>query len=137
MLSFNLYEIVIFPSPFAPSSLYPFGYDESTMNNETLLASIVSRFLRSEMGIQSSAAHAEWMGDVLTVTLTEALTPIGQVAALTDGGDDLLETAYDTLYSMHQSQLHTLVAQAVGQSVRSSEMSVDTKNSSFKIIFGF
>jgi len=107
------------------------------MNNETLSASVVSHFLRSKMDLQSSAAHAEWVGNVLTANLTEALTPIGQAAAQAASGNDLLETAYDTLYSMHQSQLHALVAQAVGQSVRTSEIAVDAKNSSFKIMFVF
>lgn len=106
------------------------------MNND-LPASVVSRFLRSEMGLQSSAALAEWSGDVLTVTLAEALTPIGQAAALTAGGDELLETAYDTLYSVQQSRLHALLSGVIGQRVQHSELTVDSGTGSFILTFAF
>ena len=107
------------------------------MNNETLPASVVSRFLRSEMGLQSSTALAEWRDDVLIVTLTEALTPIGHVAALTAGGEDLLETAYGTLYSVHQNRRHALLFEVIGQRVQQSNLTVDSGTGSFILTFAF
>ena len=100
-------------------------------------ATEVGRFLRREMGLQSAAAHASWTGDRLTVNLTEALTPIGQAAVLAEGGDDLLETAYETLYALHRSHLQSLISRVMGQPVRESALRMDASSGSFILTFAF
>ena len=93
--------------------------------------------MRNELGIQASASRAKWADASMTVTLTKALTPIGQATAQTDGGDDLLETAYDSLYLLHQSQAHALISQVMGLPVRQSSIALDTETGRFSLTFVF
>ena len=104
---------------------------------EQSAAAQISHFMQSEFGLQAASSRAHWTSDALTVTLMEALTPVGQAAAQSVDGDSLLETAYDTLYYLNQSRVHALISQVVGQNVQRSSIEIDAKTSKFKLTFYF
>ena len=104
---------------------------------ERSAAAEVSRFMQSEFGLQAAASCASWTGESLTVTLTEALSPVGQITANSIGGGDLLATAYDALYDLHPGQIHALISQVMGLSVRQSSIALDVRMGSFLLTFFF
>ena len=100
-------------------------------------ASKMSHLMQSEWGLRPADAWAEIGGGCLTITLTDALTPIGQIVSRTENGNALLQGVYEILYAAYRDRSEALIARIAGRSVPRSRVEVDSRTGSVALLFFF
>lgn len=98
-------------------------------------ASKTAAFLRREFGLSPNDAEAEMHGEVLTICLPHALSPLGRVLARTPEGVEALETVYALLHETHQASLEALVSRITGMEARASRVELDCRTGDVRVSF--
>lgn len=91
-------------------------------------ASKTAAFLRREFGLCPCDAEAELNGEVLTICLTHALSPLGRVLARTPEGVEALNTVYTLLHEANQVSLETLVSRIARMKAGQSRVELDCQS---------
>ncbi len=98
-------------------------------------ASKTAAFLRREFGLSPNDAEAERRGEVLTICLTHALSPLGLVLARTPEGIEALETVYALLHEVHHAPLEALISRVAGMNAGQSRIELDCRSGSVLVRF--
>lgn len=86
----------------------------------------VSLFLERELGLSPCGVEAEMRRGSLVIRLGQAMTPMALLIARTEGGNQIVQGAYEVLLESCRERLHAQVAQIVGLPVCRSWVEVDT-----------
>ncbi|MEO7717175.1 MAG: Na-translocating system protein MpsC family protein [Capsulimonas sp.] len=95
----------------------------------------LSLFLQREFGLSPGGAHADLDGDVLTVQMMNALTPIGLVVSQSPDGAAALKGVYTILYEINRNKMERLISRIAGVPVDDSQMQIDVENAGVLICF--
>lgn len=98
-------------------------------------ASKTAAFLRREFGLSPGDAEAEQHGEVLTICLPHALSPLGRVLARTPEGVEALETVYALLHEIHRASLEALVSRITGVKAKESRVELDCRTGDVRVSF--
>jgi len=85
----------------------------------------LSRCLRRALGVTPAATQVALRGDVLSVRLTHALTPMARLIGGKEAGAEIVEGAYEALLADCRAQISRLAAQVAGLPVQSIRIAVD------------
>ena len=102
---------------------------------EAEAAARIVPLMRREFGLSPTRAVADLCGSVLRVTLTNAVSPLGRLAAQTPSGAAALEAVYATLHAANRERLHSLIAGIVGVPVQSSFVEADLPTADVVLTF--
>ncbi len=94
-------------------------------SRETEAAAEVAQILRREFGLSPTAARADLCGNVLRVTLENAVSPLGRAIANAEGGEAALAAVYTLLHTVNQDLLHCAVSRIFGARVRQSQIAFE------------
>lgn len=86
----------------------------------------LSACLCRELGLTPSATQISLHGNVLSVHLRHALTPMARMIAHKDAGEEIVQGVYDVLLADCRAQLAALASEATGQAVHQIRVAVDT-----------
>lgn len=81
--------------------------------------------LNRELGLTPSATQIYLHGNVLSVHLRHALTPMARMIARKDAGEEIVQGVYDVLLADCRERLELLALAATGQAVRQIRVAVD------------
>ena len=95
----------------------------------------VAQVMRREFGLSPTSAAAEICGNVLRVTLKNAVSPMGRVVAQGPGGKDILENVYAILHDVNRDRMQGIVACILGVSVRQSLIEANLPTSDVLVTF--
>ena len=92
---------------------------------EAEAAAEVGQILHREFGLSPTAARAEFCGNVLYVTLENAVSPLGRAMADAEGGKAALTAVYALLHSVNRNKLHYAISRICGVPVRQSRIAFE------------
>jgi len=98
-------------------------------------ASKTAAFLRREFGLSPDDAEGEMHGEVLTICLPRALSPLGRVLARTPEGVEALETVYALLHEAHQRSLEAQISRIAGMKAGQSRVELDCRSGDVRVRF--
>ena len=88
-------------------------------------ASELCALMKREFGLLPGGAEAVLRGGLLTICLTQALTPLGRMLAGSTEGVKALEAVYALLHEVHQAQMEALISRIAGAEAGQSRLELD------------
>lgn len=95
----------------------------------------LAALMQREFGLSPGNAEAELRGDVLTVCLPNALSPLGRILARTPEGVEALETVYAILHEVHHAPLEALISRIAGMEASQSRVEMDCHSGDVRVRF--
>ena len=95
----------------------------------------IARLMRREFGLTPTGAAARLGGDILRVTLEDAVSPLGRIVERVDGGVATLVGVYAILHDVNRARMHGLVSRILARPVRASALSLDVPSGDVTVTF--
>ncbi len=109
---------------------YPPGWEREA-------ASKLAAFMKREFGLSSQEANAEMHGGVLTICLTNSLTPLGRMLVGSAEGVQALKTVYLLLHEIHKAPMEALISRIAGAEAGQSRLELDCQCGDVRVSFCF
>ncbi len=104
---------------------------------EQKAASELCALMKREFGLSPGGAEAVLRGALLTIYLTQALTPLGRILAGSAEGVEALETVYLLLHEIHRARMEALISRIAGAEAGQSRLELDCERGDIRVSFCF